>query len=297
MFLFTSITVLSSGTSCICSVDLEGIDSMKCFASWHFDCSSLYILQSSKAEQNFVVNCISYGKIRSGQQEWQMIRDRPNIILYRWVHLWFTYVPFSSLIHLYSLYFWLCFFFFLTPILSLFLCSQRPPLLSFLQSLTFPPFLSCSPSGSQPLRVSLHPSGVSQSCCQISSSAARLPSHPSTCSITNALSLSLPLSSLHPFIISLSLNFCGSFSDPLSLDIRVSDYFAPLSCLAPLLWLMLNIDEKIKPFHISSRVSVPSTFKCEDGRMTVNNFLPSSSVFWSDSLMVTGSAARASTAL
>ena len=113
MFLFTSITVLSSGTSCICSVDLEGIDSMKCFASWHFDCSSLYILQSSKAEQNFVVNCISYGKIRSGQQEWQMIRDRPNIIIYRWVHLWFTYVPSSSLIHLYSLYFWLCFFFFL----------------------------------------------------------------------------------------------------------------------------------------------------------------------------------------
>lgn len=100
--------------------------------------------------------------------------------------------------------------FFFLHLFSLFLCSQRPPLLSFLQSLTFPSFFSCS----QPLGVSLHPSGVSQSCCQISSSAAWLPSHPSTCSITNALSLSPPLSSLHPFIISLCLNFCGSFSDP-----------------------------------------------------------------------------------
>lgn len=199
-----------------------------------------------------------------------MIRDRPYMILYRWVHRWFTYIPSSSLILLYSSYFWLCNFFF-TPILSLSLLPA-PTFVVFSPVSHFPSFPLLFPA-SRCLSPSLRRFTELLSDIIISRLAAfsSLDMFDHKCSV--AFSSSQLSSSFYHLALS---KFLWIFLRPPSPSLFASpDYYRSTLRLSPLLWLLLNIDEKIKPFHISSCVSVPSSFdaKTEDWRK-ITLFLP-----------------------
>lgn len=170
----------------------------------------------------------------------------------------------SSLIHLHSLQFFdssvflifLTLHFFFTPILSLSLLPA-PTFVVFSPVSHFPSFPLLFPA-SRCLSPSLRRFTELLSDIIISRLAAfsSLDMFDHKCSV--AFSSSQLSSSFYHLALS---KFLWIFLRPPSPSLFASpDYYRSTLRLSPLLWLLLNIDEKIKPFHISSCVSVPSSF-------------------------------------